>query len=102
LAHLKQTFGPQSQLAFASNPPNVGLMGAADDWIKQKSVSSVQPPQVETALRQISENWPEKAPPLESIVEEFPLGAAPLLHLLAISSICAFIPIPCCGFLTPT
>ena len=49
---------------------------------------SLQPPQVETALRQISEKWPENALSLETIVQEFPLGAAPLLHLLAISSIC--------------
>jgi glutamate-ammonia-ligase adenylyltransferase len=65
------------------------VMGGTDDWIKQKSVGSLQPSQVETSLRQIAENWPESARSLEDVVDQFPLGQAPLLHLLAVSSICA-------------
>ena len=64
-------------------------MAAGDDWIKQKSAGSLHPSQVETNLRQITETWPANAPSLERVVEEFPLGSAQLLHLLAISSICA-------------
>lgn len=64
-------------------------MPAANDWIKQKSAGSLQPPQVETALRQIAQDWPRNTPSLETTIEEFPLGGAPLFHLLAMSSICA-------------
>ena len=64
-------------------------MAANNDWIKEKAAGTLQPPQVETALRQVAEGWPENAPSLQAVIEEFPLGAAPLLHLLAISSICA-------------
>src|SRR5436309_2893279 len=58
-------------------------------WIREKAAASLSPSQVETALVQLSERWPANAPPLVSAVEQFPLGETALLHLLAVSSICA-------------
>src|SRR6059036_2047156 len=37
----------------------------------------------------LREHWPETAQPLIDVVEQFPLGEAALIHLLAVSSICA-------------
>ena len=67
----------------------LAVMAAEEDWIKRKSTGTLQPPQVETALRQIGETWPSDAPPLDRAIDEFPLGSEHLLHLLAISSICS-------------
>jgi [glutamine synthetase] adenylyltransferase / [glutamine synthetase]-adenylyl-L-tyrosine phosphorylase len=64
-------------------------MAKAERWIKDKAAATLQPAQVETALDQILKNWPESAPPLVELIEQFPLGESALLHLLAISSICA-------------
>ena len=58
-------------------------------WIRSKATSSLNPSQVQTTLIQLSEQWPANAPPLTEVVEQFPLGEAALLHLLAVSSICA-------------
>ena len=58
-------------------------------WIRNKATSSLNPSQVETTLIQLCEQWPASAPSLTEIVEQFPLGEAALLHLLAVSSICA-------------
>ena len=58
-------------------------------WIREKAAASLSPSQIETALVQLSERWPANASPLVSIVEQFPLGETALLHLLAVSSICA-------------
>jgi len=60
-----------------------------DTWIAQKSSDSLQPAAVETSLREIAQQWPADAPPMEQVIDQFPLGQAELLHLLAISSICA-------------
>src|SRR4051794_35840823 len=67
------------------------VMGTAgdDSWIRQKAADSLEPRQVETSLRPIAENWPDTGPALFEVIDKFPLGQAPLLHLLAISSICA-------------
>ena len=65
------------------------LMAADDAWIKAISAESLHPPQVEISLRQIAENWPDTNRPLQQVIEEFPLGPAPLLHLIAVSDICA-------------
>ena len=65
------------------------VMGAGEDWIAQKSTQALQPAQVETRLRQIAESWPQNDPSLRDVIERFPLGQQPLLHLLGISSICA-------------
>jgi glutamate-ammonia-ligase adenylyltransferase len=40
-------------------------------------------------LIQLREKWPETAPSLVDTVEQFPLGEGALLHLFAISNICA-------------
>ena len=58
-------------------------------WIKKKSADSLQPTQVETTLIQLNQAWPETAVPLPDRIQNFPLGEAALLHLFAVSSICA-------------
>src|SRR5437899_7405959 len=64
-------------------------MDRGNRWIGEKASASLNPSQVETTLFQLSERWPPTAPPFADIVEQFPLGKAALLHLLAVSSICA-------------
>ncbi len=64
-------------------------MDRNDHWIRGKAAGSLNPAQVESVLIQLSEHWPETAQPLADVVEQFPLGEAALLHLLAVSSICA-------------
>src|SRR5213595_1598076 len=64
-------------------------MDRGDRWIREKAAASLDPPQVETTLSQLSEKWPANAVPLIDVVQQFPLGEAALLHLLAVSSICA-------------
>src|SRR3989440_2478287 len=58
-------------------------------WVKEKSAASLDPAQVETTLIQLNEAWPATAGPLPDAVQNFPLGEASLLHLFAVSSICA-------------
>lgn len=74
-------------------------------WIREKAARSLNPSQVETTLVQLNEQWPPSAEAstsakatadkpanamsLVEVVEQFPLGEAALLHLLAVSSICA-------------
>lgn len=57
-------------------------------WIREKAITSLNPALVETILVQLSEQWPANAVPLVDVVEQFPLGEAALLHLLAVSNIC--------------
>jgi [glutamine synthetase] adenylyltransferase / [glutamine synthetase]-adenylyl-L-tyrosine phosphorylase len=64
-------------------------MARDDPWIRKKAAASLNPPQVETALIHLCDHWPETAPPLADLVEQFPLGEEILLHLLAVSSICS-------------
>src|SRR5216117_4116978 len=64
-------------------------MDRGNRWIGEKAAASLNPSQVETTLFQLSERWPPTAPPFADVVEQFPLGQAALLHLLAASSICA-------------
>jgi hypothetical protein len=64
-------------------------MAGSEHWIRKKAATSINPAQVETVLIQLGEHWPETARPLIDVVEQFPLGEAALLHLLAVSSICA-------------
>jgi len=64
-------------------------MDGGNCWIQEKAAASLNPSQVETTLVQLSEQWPEKAPPLVRVIEQFPLGETALLHLLAVSSTCA-------------
>ena len=58
-------------------------------WMKEKSAASLYPAQVETTLIQLNEAWPAAAGSLPDAIQSFPLGEAALLHLLAVSSICA-------------
>src|SRR5438874_11019188 len=58
-------------------------------WIREKAATSLDPSQVETTLVQLNEQWPANAMSLAEVVQQFPLGEATLLHLLAVSSICA-------------
>src|SRR4029453_7292311 len=58
-------------------------------WIREKAAESLNPSQVETTLVELNERWPASAPPFVDLVEQFALGQASLLHLLAVSSICA-------------
>src|SRR5438552_1976451 len=64
-------------------------MARSDHWTREKAAASINPAQVETALIHLSEHWPETAQSLIDVVELFPLGEAALIHLLAVSSICA-------------
>src|SRR5438552_581509 len=64
-------------------------MARSDHWTREKAAASINPAQVETALIHLSEHWPETAQSLIDVVEQFPLGEAALIHLLAVSSICA-------------
>src|SRR5437016_133320 len=64
-------------------------MDRGDRWLREKAAASLNPPQVETTLVQLSEKWPVTAPSFGDIIEQFPLGEAALLHLLAVSSSCA-------------
>ena len=64
-------------------------MDRGNRWIGEKAAASLNPSQVETTLLQLSERWSPTAPPFADVVEQFPLGEAALLHLLAVSSICA-------------
>jgi glutamate-ammonia-ligase adenylyltransferase len=59
------------------------------DWIQKKSADTLHPAQVQNTLERLAESWPAEAPPLQDLVERFPLGEAALLHLLSVSSICA-------------
>jgi [glutamine synthetase] adenylyltransferase / [glutamine synthetase]-adenylyl-L-tyrosine phosphorylase len=68
-------------------------------WIREKAATSLNPSQVQTTFVQLNEQWPAyaeatagrpaNAMSLVEVVEQFPLGEAALLHLLAVSSICA-------------
>src|SRR6266705_1593989 len=65
-----------------------GRMDRGNRWIREKAAASLNPSQVETTLVQLSEKWPVSAPAFVDVVEEFPLGEAALLHLLAVSNVC--------------
>src|SRR6266478_6385993 len=64
-------------------------MDGANRWIREKAAASLNPSQVETTLVQLNKQWPASGPPFAEVIEQFPLGEAALLHLLAASSICA-------------
>jgi glutamate-ammonia-ligase adenylyltransferase len=58
-------------------------------WIQEKAAASLHPLQVESALLQLRDVWPPSVPSIADLIESFPLGKSALLHLLAVSSICA-------------
>ncbi len=64
-------------------------MDCGNRWIREKAAASLNPSQVETTLVQLNERWPPTVPLFADVVGRFPLGEAALLHLLAVSSICA-------------
>ena len=59
------------------------------NWIKAKAAGTLDPGQVERTLTRIGEQWPEDAPNLVELLENFPLGLEQLLKLISVSSICA-------------
>src|SRR6184192_2827149 len=75
--------------SFDQNRVMFRAMRRGNGWIAKKSAASLNPSQVETTLLQLRERWPADALPLVRLIEEFPLGEPALLHLLAVSSICA-------------
>src|SRR6267378_3877989 len=58
-------------------------------WIREIAATSLNAPLVETTLVQLNEQWPANAMSLVELVQQFPLGESALIHLLAVSSICA-------------
>src|SRR5213596_3685945 len=64
-------------------------MAGGNSWIRAKATASLNPSQVETSFVQLSERWPVNVLPLARVIEQFALSEAALLHLLAVSSICA-------------
>jgi [glutamine synthetase] adenylyltransferase / [glutamine synthetase]-adenylyl-L-tyrosine phosphorylase len=64
-------------------------MARSDNWIRERAAASINSAQVESVLIHLNEHWPETARPLADVVEQFPLGEAALLHLFALSNICA-------------
>ena len=64
-------------------------MSSRDLWIEEKSISTIYPEQVARTLRKLQEGWPETSTSLHDLLEAFPLGEVALLHLLAVSNICA-------------
>ena len=61
-------------------------MSSQARWIKSKAEGSLNPVQVETALSEITSGWDGSLP---DFLHEFPLGEKALIHLLAVSQICA-------------
>ena len=55
-------------------------------WIKSKAKDSLNPAQVETTLNALAAAWDG---PLSEFLRDFPLGEEALIHLLAVSQICA-------------
>ncbi|HWN65846.1 MAG TPA: bifunctional [glutamate--ammonia ligase]-adenylyl-L-tyrosine phosphorylase/[glutamate--ammonia-ligase] adenylyltransferase [Candidatus Binatus sp.] len=64
-------------------------MDRGNRWIREKAAASLNPSLVETTLVELSEKWAASAPAFVDVVEEFSLGEAALLHLLAVSDVCA-------------
>jgi glutamine synthetase adenylyltransferase len=64
-------------------------MSSETQWIQPKASGTLNPAQVQNSLERISESWPVDGLPLRDLLEQFPLGETSLLHLLAVSSICA-------------
>src|SRR6266853_973580 len=61
-------------------------MSSQARWIKTKAEGSLNPAQVETALSEIASGWDGSLP---DFLHDFPLGEEALIHLLAVSQICA-------------
>ena len=61
-------------------------MSSQEGWIKLRSEASLNPVQVRNALSEIASRWDGSLP---EFLSNFPLGEDALIHLLAVSSICA-------------
>src|SRR6266853_2805400 len=61
-------------------------MSSQARWIKSKAEGSLNPIQVEKALSEITSGWDGSLP---DFLHDFPLGEEALIHLLAVSQICA-------------
>src|SRR5438105_1188317 len=61
-------------------------MSSQARWIKSKAEGSLNPVQVEKALSEITSGWDGSLP---DFLHDFPLGEEALIHLLAVSQICA-------------
>jgi glutamate-ammonia-ligase adenylyltransferase len=61
-------------------------VSSQESWIKSKAESSLNPTQVGNALSEIASRWEGSLP---EFLRDFPLGENALIHLLAVSSICA-------------
>src|SRR5438046_4117305 len=61
-------------------------MSSQTRWIKSKAEGSLNPDRVETALNEIVAGWDGS---LLDFLHDFPLGEEALIHLLAVSQICA-------------
>ncbi len=61
-------------------------MNSPEGWIKSLAQTSLDPPRVENALREIAGRWDGS---LQEFLRNFPLGEKALVHLLAVSNICA-------------
>src|ERR1700758_1668495 len=95
--------GQRVNWSFHQNRVMFCEMDGGNRWIREKAAGSLNPSQVETALVQLSKRWPAHAEatadkpagrranalPLVSVIDQFPLVEPSLLHLLAVSSICA-------------
>lgn len=64
-------------------------MSDAPRWVDEKAGRSLYPAQVNRTLAQLCERWPLGEADLRELIEQFPLGEEALLHLVAVSSICA-------------
>jgi glutamate-ammonia-ligase adenylyltransferase len=64
-------------------------MDRGDGWIRKKAAASLYPAQVESTLVRLNESWAMTGSALVDVIENFPLGEPALLHLFAVSSICA-------------
>src|SRR5204863_5525557 len=61
-------------------------MSSQTRWIKSKAEGSLNPDRVGTALNEIVAGWDGSLP---DFLRDFPLGEEALIHLLAVSQICA-------------
>src|SRR2546430_7130441 len=61
-------------------------MSSQARWIKSKAEGSLNPDRVQTPLNEIVTRWEGS---LRDFLRDFPLGEETLIHLLAVSQICA-------------
>src|SRR5438874_399989 len=61
-------------------------MSSQARWIKSRAKGSLNPVQVETTLSEIASGWDGSLP---DFLHDFPLGEEAVIHLLAVSQICA-------------